>query len=462
MSERIVIEFNDDEKKSKADERIVISFDDAEETEGTEKTFEEVKGTHESASVQKEPITATDNSDVIEIENVPAVIKEKEESFEEKIKKSKVNSFYRGSAGINNYYESNIKFPEGIENSFRKNFSLNLEDEFFNAVLENNEYVILSSRNGNVYFIDRFKGKIREKIYFENESFEKTGIVFENKIYINSLKKIYEINNEDLSKKEIYKSEDESYIWSNINSCGNKLSVIEFNYQSKKASLKIIDTKDNYNLQEFKFDVINFVSDKICVANNCAYILFDSNMIEYDFDKMMGKTHSLDMKNDNKHRLRTDESSNIFYLNYKLFITSDLYEIFYLDLPGVDYTFKFTGIKNSYLNSAGGFGDNLFTGTLDGWKYYKISGLPVYMFEDEYENKIESISKNIIVISQKNKIVFYNLNRFQEAEGFVISSDRNKESVEIISSVISGNEIFVLTKNGIIEAFTNDKFNVHI
>ena len=88
--------------------------------------------------------------------------------------------------------------------------------------------------------------------------------------------------------------------------------------------------------------------------------------------------------------------------------------------------------------------------------------MPVYKFEDEYENKVENVSRNIIVVSQKNKIVFCNLNRFQEAEGFVISSDKNKESVEIISSVISGNEIIVLTKNGIVEAFTNDKFNVHI
>lgn len=458
MSERIIIEFNDDEKKKKDDERIVISFDD----EKAEKSPQELKKTSEPESAQEIIEAIESESEVIEIENVPVIIEEKSESNEEKIKKSKINSYYRGSAGSNNFYESSIKFPEGIENSFRKNFSLNLVDEFFNSILENNEYIVLSSCNGNVYFIDRFTGKIKEKMYFENESFEKTGIVIENKIYINSLKKIFEINNEDLSKKEIYKSEDDSYIWSNINRCGNKLSVIEFNYQNKKASLKIIDIGGNSDVQEFKFDAINFVSDKICIANNCAYILFDTNLLEYDFDKMRGNIHSLDMKNDNKHRLRTDESSNIFYLNYKLFITSDLYEIFYLDLPGADYTFKFTGIKNSYMNSSGGFGDNLFTGTLDGWKFYKVSGLPVYAFEDEYENKIESISKNIIVISQKNKIVFYNLNRFQEAEGFVISSDINKESVEIISSVISGNEIFVLTRNGILEAFTNDKFNVHI
>ena len=160
--------------------------------------------------------------------------------------------------------------------------------------------------------------------------------------------------------------------------------------------------------------------------------------------------------------VKTDENSFIFYLNYRIYITSHSNELFYIDMPPVNYRFKTTGIKNSYINSIGGFADNIFIGTLDGWKYYKSSGLQVYSHEDEYENKIECISKNILVISQGNKIIFCNLNRFQEAEGYVIASNEKNESVEIVSAVISNNDIFVLTANGILEVFTNDKLNIHI
>ena len=84
---------------------------------------------------------------------------------------------------------------------------------------------------------------------------------------------------------------------------------------------------------------------------------------------------------------------------------------------------------------------------------------------DKLVEKINSISKNILVISQSNKIVFCNLNRFQEAEGYVLSSDGDPESndaVEIVSAIIADNEIFVLTKSGILEAYTSDKMNIHI
>jgi hypothetical protein len=104
----------------------------------------------------------------------------------------------------------------------------------------------------------------------------------------------------------------------------------------------------------------------------------------------------------------------------------------------------------------------VFIGTLEGWRFYKSGGFLVYSFESDYENVIECVSKNILVISQKNKIIFCNLNRFQEAEGYVISSSEKKESIEIVSSIISHNEIYVLTGNGILECFTNDKLNIHV
>lgn len=430
MSERIIIEFDDgkdkkENKTGKPEDRIVIEFEDEGET--------------------KKP------GDTIEVTDI-------KESYEEKILKAKFNSFSLGSPHLNYFYESGIKFPEGIDNSFRKRFSLNLKDEFFNKLLVNNRFVILSSGKGNIYLIDRFTGKVKEKIFFENESFEKTGLVYNNVIYINSLRKIYRISEDGKSKSEIYTAENNFFIWSNLGRSNECIVFTEYSRISGEAALKIIDTGKDNDVSEYRFRVNNFVSDKICIAGNTAYTLFDSEVLIYDIDSMTGEKISAD----NKHGLKTDESSFIFYLNYRLFITSHLSEIYYLDLPRISSKFSFSGIKSNYINSIGGFDDNIFIGTLDGWKYYKSSGLPVFDFEDEYENRIECISRNVIVVSQKNKIIFCNLNRFQEAESYVIASGKNEGQSEIISAFISGNEIYVVTKNGILESFTNDKLNIHI
>ncbi len=422
MAERIIVDFDDEKDSGKAEKareenRIVIDFDEEiikADSEGTEKRVEEI------------------------------------------IPDKKINSGFRGNLHINNSYYTELKFPEGIENGFRLKFGINLKDEFFNAILENNIYIILSSRNGNVYLIDRQTGVLKEKIFLENESFEKTGLVYENNIYLNSLKKIFLFDEgSELKFKEIYNSTPDYFIWSNLNRHKETLIFTEFSPVNHSAILKAIDLKNQEIIFEHRFDVKDFVSDVICIAEGTAFILYDSFILIYDADKNFSEEHSLEIK--------TDENSFIFYLNYRVYITTHLNELYYLDLPPVNYKFRFSGIKNNYINSIGGFADNIFIGALDGWKYYKSSGLPVYSFDDEYENKIEAISKNVIVVSQKNKIVFCNLNRFQEAEGYVISSKGNEEeSVEIISSVISGNEIFILTKNGTLEVFTNDKLNIHL
>lgn len=418
MSERIIIDFEDDERKKKNkpdDERIIIEFDKTEEK--------------------------------IEIDEI-------EESYERKILKSKINSSYRGNTGINNYFESDLKFPEGIEKGFRLKFSLNLEDDFYNSILENNRFIILSSGKGNIYLVDKFTGKINEKIFFENESFEKTGVVFENTIYLNSLKRIYELNKTGISKREIYYSEDKYYIWSSLNRLNDNLVFIKHNPAENYSAVTVIELMNNCNIKEFKFECRNYVSDSICIADRKAYVLFDGKILEYDFDKNSGEIYTLDID--------TDESSLLFYSNRRLYVTTCLNELYYLDIPPMKYGFKYSGIKNVYINSAGGFEDNIFIGTMDGWKCYKTSGLLVFGFEDETENKIEALCKNMMIVSKKNKIVFCNLNRFQEAEGFVISSDKADDSVEIVSAVISGNEIAALTQSGHLYVYTNDKLNIHI
>jgi hypothetical protein len=431
LSERIIIEFDDSDGKEpekKKEEKLIIELD--EKNEQDEDIFAEL----------------TEKAEV------------KEETYQERLLKQKINSSYRGNQGISNFFESSIKFPEGIENSFRKKFSLELKDRFYNSVTENNRFIILSSGKGNVYLIDKISGYITGKMFFENESFEKTGLVYNNRIFINSLAGITEISENGLTKKKIYGVPNGYFIWSNLNRAADNLVFLEYNPVIAKASFKIIDLVTNDIVKEFSFNVKKFLSDKICIADNKAFVLSDNELLVYDFDRMREEMHALDKYSD----LKTDENSFIFYNNYKLFITSHLNEIYYLDLPNINYNFKFSGIRNSYINSAGGFDDNIFFGTLDGWKYYRSGGLQVYSFEDENENRIECLSRNIIVLSQKNKIIFCNLNRFQEAEGYVISASEAGEAAEIISAFISEKEIFVLTKNGILEAYTNDKLNIHI
>lgn len=441
MSDRIIIDFDGEEKEpeKKAEKndqdsnRILIEFDDT--TDETEMQHHE-KNQKEN---QKE---------------------DRKESPEEAFLKTKVNCFYKGNSYLNNSFNSKLKFPEGIDQSFRKKFSKNLKDEFFNSILQNNRYIILSSRKGNIYLIDRTTGFSERKLSFDDESFEKTGLVYENTIYLNSLSKIFCIKESEVGEiihKGIYNSPDGYFIWSNLNRYKNYLVFTEYSISEDRAFIKVLNTESVSPVYDFEFSIKDFISDKLCIAEGKAYMLFDNKILTYDIDKLSATINDCEVK--------TDENSFVFYLNYRLYITSGINELFYLDLPAVNYNFKTTGIRNSYINSIGGFADNILLGTLDGWKLYKSSGLQIYYFEDEYENKIESISKNILVISQSNKIVFCNLNRFQEAEGYVLSSDGDPESneaVEIVSAIIADNEIFVLTKSGILEAYTSDKMNIHI
>jgi len=417
VPDRIIIDLDDESKKDdrKESERIVIDFGSKEEK--------------------------------IEVGEI-------EESHEKKILKSKFNSFYRGNTGLSGYFESSLKFPEGIEQGFRTKYGIELEDTFLNSILENNRYIILTSVKGKVYFIDRFTGKLNESIYLENEIFEKTGVVVDNTVYLNSLKKIFEFSKTGISKKEIFSAEENYFIWSNLNRFGNRLVFVLYEPVSGRAFFKTLRLSENFTGYEYGFTSEKFLGSSVCIAYGRAYVLFDGKLLEYNFEKQTGGIFD--------PGIETDLNSIIFYSNGKLYITSAMNELYYLELPAANYKFKFTGIKDPYMNSAGGFGDNLFTGTIDGWNFYKSGGMRVYRYDDESENKIECISKNILVVSQKNKIVFCNLNRFQEAESIVMTSTAEDSSAEIVSAAVSGNEIAVLTSNGLLKVFTNDKLNIHI
>lgn len=404
-----------------------------------------------------------EKSDRLEIdikENISVTPKINHEEINRKnILDGKINSFYKGSANLNGFFKSDLIFPEGIDKSFRRKHHLEIKDNFLNSILENNKYFILSSVSGNVYFIDRFDFSVKNKIFIEENVFEKTGLVVDNKIFVSSVKNIYEFkeeNNEDneIYYDSIYTSERDFFIWSNLNRYKNLILFLEFNPESKKALLKIIDTANHFSITEFEFVSNDFLSDSICIGEGMAYVLNDDKILICDLMTMDFREIKVDTPG--------FSTSHFLFQNYKLYFAKDLQELFYVSSSSKETGYKYSGIKLNYINSLSGYGENLFIGTIDGWKCYKNNGLLVYSFDDEYENKVECCNENLVVIVKKNKFVIHNLNRFQEAESRTVSSTVRDESDDIVSVLISFNNLIVLTKDGIIELYADDNLNIHI
>ena len=432
MSKKIEISFDDEESNSKKNkEKIEIDFDDIKETEIDEDTPE-----------KESELIVNNRKDVTE-----------------EILNSTVDSFFHGNPALTGFYDSELKFPEGIEKGFRRKYSVELKDTFLNTILENNKFIVLASTSGSVYFVDRFNGEIRGKVFLENAIFEKTGLVFENVIYVNSLSSIYKFENDSIgsraAEREIYRTSSNYYIWSNLNLCKGNIIFIEYDALNKNANLKVIDTEKSNIIFDFQFEVNDFISDQIIVAGSFVFIANDNKLVEINLENHSSKYIPL--------FFRMSSECKIFCLNNNLYITNPKNELYYVDLKSNSIDFKYTGIKSNYINSLAGFKDNIFIGTVYGWKLYKANGMLLYSCDDVDENKIEAVSKNLLIVSKTNKIVCHNLNKFQEAEGFALKSQDSDVDSEVIESVIiSFNDFFVLTKNGKLEAFTNDKLNIHI
>lgn len=376
-----------------------------------------------------------------------------EAGYESKVRNSKTEFFYRGNSGLCSYFESSLRFPEGIERGFGLKFQLELQDEFLSSLLVNNRHVIAASRSGNAYFADRFDGVFCDKLQFTGETFEKTGVVTGNNVFLNSPQTIYRISDEnELQQKEIFGLKEGYYIWSSLNRRGNYLVFAVHSPTEKTGRIVMLDIRDGNAASS---PVINdFAGDQVCCCGPVAYSVYRHKLAVMNLDTLAGGEHELNID--------CGDAPFVFCMNNRLYATAKSNELYYLDLPAAGYNFRTTGIRNTFMNSAAAFADNIFIGTQEGWKCYKSSGLQIHSFDDEYENKVEAVSRNLLIISQKNKIVFGNLNRFQEAESFVISSTDSVMNTEIISAVISHNDIYTLTSNGILSAFTNDKMNIHI
>lgn len=376
-----------------------------------------------------------------------------EESYEAKIRNSKPDFYYKGNSGLCSYYESPLRFPEGIDRSFGLKFRIQMNDEFLSSLLVNNLHVIAASRSGCVYFADRFDGVFCDKINFPGETFEKTGTVHSNTAYINSPEKIFRINDQNgLMHEEVYACGQGTYIWSSLNRKGSHLIFTEHNTSERTGRITAVDINTGNVISSP--NIRDFAGEQICSQGSHAFSVYRNKLAVMNTDTLAGTVHEMNID--------CGEAPFVFTMNNRLYATTLSNELYYLDLPAANYMFRNTGIRNTFMNSAAGFADNIFIGTQEGWKCYKSSGLEIFSFEDEYENKIEAVNRSLLIISQKNKIVFGNLNRFQEAESFVISAAESMFNTEIISAVISHNDIYTLTSNGILSAFTNDKMNIHI
>ncbi|HEX2786413.1 MAG TPA: hypothetical protein VHP32_00775 [Ignavibacteria bacterium] len=361
------------------------------------------------------------------------------------------NFYYAGNQGANKFYDSLIEFPGGIESGFRKKFSIEFKDEFYSSVLADNKNLVLVSTKGTVYFIDKDSGELKGKVVLDNELVEKTGLIVEDEIYVNSLKRIYKVS--ESNKEALFNADESFYIWTNLNRYENNLLFAEYSDEQKKCRIILYDVKQsNYiTLNEVKIE--KFVSDRIVVHNEKAYFIFDDKCVIINLKK--NETEIIELG------FETNERSFIFAINKGIVLVNNN-EVYFLDVMHNDNVFKFTGIKENFINSGGGSGENVFLGTGSGWYHYKINGVLVTHYEDTEENIIEAISKNVLAISRRNKVIFYNLNKIQEAEGFILSSKDFNITQEIISVVFDRSLIYVLTHQGVLTAFSNDKLNIHI
>ncbi len=420
-------------------DKIIIDLDDIHEEHPSEQK-DEGRIVVEFPGEEKKPDSR------IEIEEI-------EESYEAGVRRSNSDFHYKGNPGLCSYFETQLRFPEGIDQGFGMKFQLLLKDDFLTSLLANNRHVIAASRSGTVYFADRFDGVFCDKLSFPNQTFEKSGFVYGNSVYLNSPQKIFRISDkDDLQYEEIYTCKEGNYIWSSLNRKGNYILFTEHNPAARCGRIVALDI-NNYSAVATDF-ISDFAGDQLCSSGYGVYSPYRSKLAVMNTDTLAGCGYDINID--------CGDAPFVMHMNNRLYITSKANEIFYLDLPAANHNFRTTGIRNTFINSVAGFADNIFIGTQEGWKYYKSSGLQIFSFDDEYENKIEAVCRSMIIISQKNKIVFGNLNRFQEAESFVISAPETILNTEIISAVISHNDVYTLTSNGILTAFTNDKMNIHI
>jgi hypothetical protein len=377
----------------------------------------------------------------------------------EEIRLSEINLSYCANPSLSGFTDTKLKYPEGTESGFNKNYSLELEDEFFSSILINNRFIILTSRTSCAYFIDRFNPESKIIINIDGYNFEKTGCVIKNDIYLNSLTGIYLLKSgikpdkEDI--KKIYTPPEGNYIWSNLNILRENILFLIYD-GVEKANLILMDRFNGNKIFEFPFSTFKYLSGSILVASDKFFVFADNFILIFEKTGNDGiKVLQFDLS------FGINPETRFIALKNKLYINDSAGNVFYFDLINKETVLHNSGIKTPYLNSLMGFGNVIFTGHLGGWKACDTNGMEVFSHTDIDENKIEALNSNILIVSKSSKIVFHNLNRFQEAESFAISGIKSENS-GIISALLNFNEIFILTEGGILESYSNKRLNINI
>ena len=426
-------------------DRIIISFDD-DDNSPDEKKNEKSKGIDITSDIPE-------NREVMD-EKI-RINKDKD-----KILGSEISCLYKSNTEQNSFFISDLEYPSGVDKGFNLNYSIDLNDEFFSSIIYNNRFFVLTSAASKVYLIDRFNPESQFSFFIENQIFEKTGLILKNDIYLNSLRSIFCIKNTEIitpdDLKTIYTSPDDYYIWTNLNYFKNKISFVEYNNNTSDANFKLID-KDNGNVDyQYSFKINKFLYDNILITGNILFLISDNSILVISFDENFKA-----VINSFNSGFEINIETQFAIIRNKLFFNNLSGEIYYFDINKILSTVHYSGIRCSYLNSLAGFDNYLFAGHLSGWKLFNTNGNLIFAHNDVDENKIEALNRNTLVVSKFNKIFFHNLNRFQEAEGFAIIPEGNEKS-RIISAVVSFNNIYVLTKNGIFESYSNERLNIHL
>ncbi|HCN36800.1 MAG TPA: hypothetical protein DIS94_03695 [Bacteroidetes bacterium] len=377
------------------------------------------------------------------------------ENFKEEITPEfKINNFYYfANPECNKFYNVSLKYPSGLESGFRRKFSIETGFEFFTEILINEDRIILTSKEGEIIFIDKNTGSLLSKLTVKDEYIEKTGIVSDGRVFVTTLNSILECFENSFEQK--YQTDKEFYIWTNLNIIDDKIVFAVYSDIQKKYKIILFDLKDNCYTEIYEDKVEYNAGSNIVIYKSRCFILIDNYVLSLDFTADKTKPFA--------EKIETDITGEAYLLAIKSgIILSDRKDIYFMNILLNERSFKYTGISSYEINSLAGNNETLVIGTGKGWGKYKISGMTENFLEDSEENIVRALSDNVLSVTKKNKIIFYNLHNANEAEGFVINSKNVSGSQEIISVVYDNNQIFTLSDKGILTCFSNDKLNIHI
>lgn len=363
-----------------------------------------------------------------------------------------ISAFPFGNKGYSLCTDSMLDFPSGIDRSFGIEFNLNLKKIFINSLLESGRFIVLSSVDGSIFLIEKFTGKLFYKFYFENEKFEKSGIVLNDILYINSIQKIFSLDarfkpndtipSDNVSPSVFYTAPDGFFIWSSLNEFNGNIIFMIFSPSDNIAN--IINLNQN-GLPKvlFSFKPAHFINGEILASDNYLFTLFDDQIC------ILNHNSSLLIKNNFLF------SYDVFpvLINNDLFFNSPEGEIFTLNINSPSP--RFTGIKTPVINSIAASGDIIFIGNSSGWSAFNKNGFEIYSHIDIDKNILLSLGKNILAVSAGNKIILHNISNFPEAQLFSLND-------VIVSARVSNNSVFVLSKSGLLQSFKNNMLIIHI